>query len=664
LSSPLGFFHFFRGGLAGLLLSPTFRTFITGAGFFSDSYDLFIVDGVTAMLKNLGPVTKVSYEYTDAGKHVLLNSYFTAYCTEGLRCLPRIFDNSTSAWVANPTTVWQSEMTPRYQQQTTDLKNGVSNAALIGSILGQLFFGVAGDLLGRKWCFFLTSVLIIAGCLGSASSSGGSQVQGTLNAAGAWGDTLSSPISITENVYLQLSLWRFVLGFGVGGEYPLAGTISSEGAADTKSRGRAVLYTFSMQGWGKLTAAIVNYGVVNSLRFFGGPWVLDDAWRFALAFGCTLNLLTLPFRYLMEESEIYKESASKTPQGEGALKWDESHDGLSISPSSEEAAGNPVITVNPLKASAQQNTEKFFKGGVIGGGVSNSGATKGGKGAVEDWSSQNTNHAGASSSSTPPPHSPPASSYLASLRTTMRLLNIHRWTLLGTAGTWFLIDVTFYGQSLMNTAVVSEAVASSTGLNAMERLRSSLLSTVWIMLIAIPGYFLAIALVDRLGRVRLQIVGFLACAFVFTLLGAAYETPLRTGGGGAGFVLFYGLTYLFSNAGPNSVTFLLPAESFPTLIRSTAHGISAASGKLGATVGAFGLLELYSSFCTSQLDATGKPNCQANSNPNAQQLGEMARGVIAVMITCAVVATAGAVVTRYFCRETQGLSLKDLDAET
>ena len=173
---------------------------------------------------------------------------------------------------------------------------------------------------------------------------------------------------------------------------------------------------------------------------------------------------------------------------------------------------------------------------------------------------------------------------------------------------------------------------------------------------------MAIFTVDWLGRKPLQIYGFLACAAVFALLGLAYETPLRTGANGGGFVLFYGLTYLFSNAGPNSVTFLMPAECFPTLIRSTAHGISAASGKVGATVGAFGLLELYSSFCVSQRDGTGRPNCFANSNPSPAELEEMSKGVIAVMLTCAAVAASGAIVTHYFCKETGKVSLKEVDS--
>lgn len=38
------------------------------------------------------------------------------------------------------------------------------------------------------------------------------------------------------------------------------------------------------------------------------------------------------------------------------------------------------------------------------------------------------------------------------------------------------------------------------------------------------------------------------------------------------------------NFGPNTTTFIVPGESFPTRYRSTAHGISAGSGKLGAII--------------------------------------------------------------------------------
>ena len=64
-------------------------------------------------------------------------------------------------------------------------------------------------------------------------------------------------------------------------------------------------------------------------------------------------------------------------------------------------------------------------------------------------------------------------------------------------------SVTFYGQSLMNTTVVNGAVASAEGLNTITTLRQSLLSTIYIMLIALPGYWLAIVFVARMGRYRM-----------------------------------------------------------------------------------------------------------------------------------------------------------------
>ncbi|KAG6493018.1 hypothetical protein ZIOFF_047991 [Zingiber officinale] len=54
----------------------------------------------------------------------------------------------------------------------------------------------------------------------------------------------------------------------------------------------------------------------------------------------------------------------------------------------------------------------------------------------------------------------------------------------------------------------------------------------------------------------------------------------------------YAFTFFFANFGPNSTTFIVPAEVFPAWLRSTCHGISAATGKMGAIVGAFGFLYL------------------------------------------------------------------------
>jgi ABC-type sugar transport system permease subunit len=49
----------------------------------------------------------------------------------------------------------------------------------------------------------------------------------------------------------------------------------------------------------------------------------------------------------------------------------------------------------------------------------------------------------------------------------------------------------------------------------------------------------------------------------------------------------YALGYFFTECGPNVTTFVYPAEIFPTMVRSSAHGIAAALSKLGAFIGAF-----------------------------------------------------------------------------
>lgn len=52
-----------------------------------------------------------------------------------------------------------------------------------------------------------------------------------------------------------------------------------------------------------------------------------------------------------------------------------------------------------------------------------------------------------------------------------------------------------------------------------------------------------------------------------------------------GLLAIYVLAQFFFNFGPNSTTFIVPGECFPTRYRSTSHGISAASGKIGSIIG-------------------------------------------------------------------------------
>jgi len=100
------------------------------------------------------------------------------------------------------------------------------------------------------------------------------------------------------------------------------------------------------------------------------------------------------------------------------------------------------------------------------------------------------------------------------------------------------------------------------------------------------------------------------------------------------FVILYGLTFFFSNIGPNTTTYILSAESFPKSIRSTAHGISAAFGKLGALFG----VAIFPSFVN-------------------------AFGVGPVFLFCGIILVVGLVVTLVFIRETKGKKLSEEESE-
>lgn len=97
------------------------------------------------------------------------------------------------------------------------------------------------------------------------------------------------------------------------------------------------------------------------------------------------------------------------------------------------------------------------------------------------------------------------------------------------------------------------------------------------------GWILNVFLVDRFGRMRLQILGFLGAAFGLLVVAAAsrYRSEGLYG-------VAAGLTlYQISNfAGPGITSWILPVELFPTRIRATAQGISTAVAHSGGLLAA------------------------------------------------------------------------------
>lgn len=69
------------------------------------------------------------------------------------------------------------------------------------------------------------------------------------------------------------------------------------------------------------------------------------------------------------------------------------------------------------------------------------------------------------------------------------------------------------------------------------------------------------------------------------------------------FLLLFGATYFFSEFGPNTTTFVYPAEIFPVRVRTTCHGIAAAAGKIGAFIGTYALTALLPDIGLSKTSA-------------------------------------------------------------
>jgi len=109
---------------------------------------------------------------------------------------------------------------------------------------------------------------------------------------------------------------------------------------------------------------------------------------------------------------------------------------------------------------------------------------------------------------------------------------------------------------------------------------------------ALPGYAVAALTLDRLGRKPVQFLGFALMAVAF---GSIALVP-GVADAVVPFMVAYGVGYFFTEFGPNTTTFVYPAEIFPVDVRTTAHGLAAAAGKLDAFLGTFALPILLDKF--------------------------------------------------------------------
>lgn len=392
--APLGLFH-----LRAVLIS--------GTGFFTDAYDLFIIGAAIVLIK--------------------------------------------AQW-----------MPSKY------MVGLLGSTALIAAFVGAFIFGRLADVIGRKKIYGFVAALMAFGSLASAFS---------------------------PNMIWLLAA-RFIMGIGIGGDYPVSAVLMSE-YANVRDRGKLVSMVFSMQALGLLAGPIV------ALTLLASGINPDIAWRIMLGVGAIPAAAVIWMRRKMPESPRY------TAQVQGQAQ------------------------------KAQENLRDF---------------------------------AGTHSTAVESADRPASLTFWQFISNRRYLI-----TLIGTAGTWFLFDYAYYGNSISMPLV----------LKAVSPHASDMTSMAWSLIVfalaAVPGYILAFTTIDKIGHRKLQLIGFAVMGAAFGAIGLVPNLTHMV----LPFLLVFGLSYFFAEFGPNTTTFVMASEVFPTSVRATGHGMSAGIAKVGAFIGVF-----------------------------------------------------------------------------
>ncbi len=346
----------------------------------------------------------------------------------------------------------------------------IVSAAPIGCIFGASVFGRLTDRLGRKTILLLDLLffVIFAGMT-----------------AFAW--------SVTA-----LIVFRFLLGIGIGADYPVSSTYITENMPK-KLRGRMLISGFGFQALGLLAAAGVGIAILMLHPD-------TNAWRWMLGIAVVPAIIILLFRLTLPESTrwlIHKGKQEKAAEVTAKMT-------------------GRKIKLDALKASEAASFLDLFKPRYL------------------------------------------------------------RRTIL-TAGSWFIMDVAFYGIKFFIPVILAAMAFTHNG-DFISKDITATKGAAFLDIFLVLGIFLAIWLVDRWGRIKLQSIGFLGMAIGFFMIASSavfHDHTVHVVMLFAGFILFN----LTVNMGPNPITFLLPAELFPTHIRATGHGFAAACGKVGAAFG-------------------------------------------------------------------------------
>jgi MFS family permease len=355
-------------------------------------------------------------------------------------------------------------------------KGLVAVAAVAGAFFGALAFGQVADRVGRKGMFLVDIILFVVFSAASAV---------------AW-----NPASLIA--------FRFILGIGIGADYPIGVSYIAE-CVPTRLRGRLLVGAFAFQALGSLLGVLVGLAILK----------LDptlNAWRVMLAFGVLPAVVVVLMRNGLPES----------------VRWHLARGNYEKASRAASALLEFPVTLN------EKNSPK-----------------------VE---------------------------HRLSFSSLFKKRYLRRTVFASVP--WFLQDISTYGIGIFTPTILA-AMSFGGGSNFIAKDMGATDGAAVIDLLLVVGFMLAIVLVRRVSRVALQIVCFLGMALGLLMAAASSLYPVHSGGQVemifGGFMVFNALM----NMGPNSTTYLLSGETFPTSIRATGAGFAASMAKLGAVLGTF-----------------------------------------------------------------------------
>ncbi|GMN34695.1 hypothetical protein TIFTF001_004828 [Ficus carica] len=458
---------------------------IAGMGLFTDAYDLFCIAPIMRLLGHI---------YYNSSSKLSRNSVG-----------PPGDDNDDDSNYQVPAVVVSM----------------IVGIALVGTVIGKLVFGRLGDLIGRRRVYGLALMLMVLSSIGCGFS--------ICTKRGC--------------VLVSLGFFRFLLGVGIGGDYPLSATIMSE-FANKRTRGSFIAAVFSMQGIGILASSAVTmvvckiFEATTSATTTGTPEEADIAWRIILMVGAVPAAMTYYWRMMMPETARFHKAELLRLAAKDMVK---------------------VLDVSMSQIAEDEPLPDIFD---------------------------------------PPPY--PLLS--------KKFFRRHGRDLFACAASWFLVDIVFYSNNLFQSHVYSNLFINDNEPNAFK---------------------------EAYNVARLQAI----VAICSTIPGVHYYSYWEKRKHRFGFIVLYGLTFFFSNFGPNTTTFIVPAELFPARFRSTCHGIAGAAGKVGAIIGSVGFL-----WASHNKKEKGYPK---------------AIGMTMTLIILGGVCLVGMVVTYLFTFETKGRSLEE-----